>query len=154
MGGPPIVSGWPCPPPGPLLVAPLRVTGEKKQTGEMAYPDPYLTPWNHHHSLSHLYSLGLHFLRLSYSSIFTMCFSPNCVLHSRWLHLSQSPQGSRISGFIWIQWNFVGVLLAVFSAKGSWYWRMLPPNMFMTIVVRCEMWSSYSFDCTHLVTAH
>lgn len=49
-------------------------------------------------------TLSLAFTR----AIFTVCFSLNCVLHSCWLHLSRSPQGGHISGFIWLQWNLGG----------------------------------------------
>ncbi len=68
----------------------------------------FLVPWSHYHCLFHLYSLGLHFLLLSHCAIFTDCFPFNCVLHSCRLHLSHSPQGSHISGFIWLQWNLGG----------------------------------------------
>jgi len=69
-----------------------------------------------------------------------------CLLWLCFAHGSHPPQEA-VS--VALHGTLIRMLMAVSSAKGSWYWWLLLPNIFMSMLRYVSSWmSSDSFDCT------
>lgn len=66
--------------------------------------------------------------------LFSVCISFNCVFthvgYTCHIHLREAVS----MGLHGYNGTLVGILMAVFSANGSWYWWLLLPNIFMSML--------------------
>nr|XP_046231252.1 urea transporter 1-like isoform X1 [Scatophagus argus]XP_046231253.1 urea transporter 1-like isoform X1 [Scatophagus argus] len=81
-----------------------------------------------------------------FSLAFTLCYFHSCVFHLIVFcchvdYICHTHLREAISaGLYGYNGTLVGILMAVFSAKASWYWWLLLPNVFMTML--CPVVSS------------